>query len=61
MSDMFCIGTTVKLASGGPVMTVIRHCQGGVLCTWFLLSGRIKEKVFPMESVELFSTNAIKK
>lgn len=44
--NTFKIGETVKLNSGGPLMTILSIDRNGVKCAWSVKSD-IKEKCFP--------------
>jgi uncharacterized protein YodC (DUF2158 family) len=47
MADIFKLGDTVKLASGGPDMTVSYVTAGGdVLCEWFDNNGTLQQAGF---------------
>ena len=52
MINQFRIGDTVRLKSGGPLMTVIFLQDNLVNCTWFL-NDELKEIWFPTEALEL--------
>ena len=55
MINELSLGDTVRLKSGGPLMTVIFLEGNLVNCTWFLES-ILTEAWFPSESLEM-STN----
>lgn len=47
----FKTGDTVRLASGGPVMTAVGAKGGVVLCQWFTEDGRLQTAEFPSGSL----------
>jgi uncharacterized protein YodC (DUF2158 family) len=55
MSEVFNIGETVRLASGGPVMTVTDGSSGELHCTWFE-GGTQKYGVFKPATVRRHTT-----
>jgi uncharacterized protein YodC (DUF2158 family) len=56
--EQFKVGDTVRLKSGGPVMTItdIDEYSGfsgkSANCKWFVNSG-VKEDVFPLDTIEV--------
>jgi uncharacterized protein YodC (DUF2158 family) len=48
---MFKAGETVKLNSGGPLMTILSVGRKGVKCAWATKDHTIKEKTFPAISL----------
>ncbi len=48
---MFKAGETVKLNSGGPLMTILSVGRKGVKCAWATKEHTIKEKTFPAISL----------
>ena len=61
MDEQFKVGSTVKLKSGGPLMTVTDVGQSGmmgngpihVFTTWFAASGKRESDSFPPETLEI--------
>jgi uncharacterized protein YodC (DUF2158 family) len=52
MTDGFSVGETVRLRSGGPLMTINEKAQGGgLLCVWFAGS-EVKHHTFKPEALE---------
>ena len=53
----FKVGDTVRLKSGGPIMTVIRagdvEGEARVWCAWFADDNERKQTGFPPEAIEL--------
>ncbi len=55
---LYPLGSTVRLASGGPLMTVVSHTVGGyVTCRWFPSSDVLQEQAFQIDT--LTSSNPI--
>lgn len=50
-------GSTVKLNSGGPKMTVNYRTGGGWKCDWFNEQGELKSGVFSDEALTLVADN----
>ena len=50
----FKVGDTVKLKSGGPVMTIVEIGRG-VTCSWFTHSdsGKVSKHAFNLETLEI--------
>jgi len=56
MAEKFKPGNTVRLKSGGPVMTVEGHTQGGrVSCRWFDPTGKLQNATFEEAVLDLES------
>jgi uncharacterized protein YodC (DUF2158 family) len=53
MSEIFNLGDTVRLRSGGPVMTINEKAQGGagLVCVWFD-GNDVKHHSFRPEALE---------
>jgi uncharacterized protein YodC (DUF2158 family) len=52
MSPTFDLGNTVRLRSGGPVMTINEKAQGGgLVCVWFA-GNEVKHHTFRPEALE---------
>ena len=52
MSDALKPGMTVKLKSGGPLMTITWiNKEGQAGCTWFSADGKSQKGVFPVEAL----------
>jgi uncharacterized protein YodC (DUF2158 family) len=54
MTEQFKLGDTVRLRSGGPVMTINEKAQGGAgpVCVWFA-DDDVKHHAFKPEALEL--------
>jgi uncharacterized protein YodC (DUF2158 family) len=54
VKSVFEVGDTVRLKSGGPLMTVARLEAGAVVCGWFCQSDDSEPKTttFPAEMLE---------
>lgn len=51
----FKVGDTVRLRSGGPVLTVVEIGKNGWLaCTWFDSDKKANHHSYPPESLEMF-------
>jgi uncharacterized protein YodC (DUF2158 family) len=52
MTQTFNVGDTVRLRSGGPVMTINEKAQaGGFVCVWFA-GNDVKHHMFKPEALE---------
>ena len=48
----FNIGDTVRLKSGGPLMTIESEINGRFWCSWFDEKKQFKKETFPPETLE---------
>jgi len=52
MAEVFGLGDTVRLRSGGPVMTINEKAQaGGLVCVWFA-DEDVKHHTFRAEALQ---------
>lgn len=59
MAENFQIGDTVKLKSGGPIMTITsRGTESGHHCEWFNAEGKVDRANFPAEALKRVETDS---
>src|SRR5687768_738609 len=57
--EEFGVGDVVTMKSGGPSMTVVSVAEdGGVVCQWFLKSGRLEVNAFLPATITKKSSSA---
>lgn len=59
MPSAINVGDTVRLKSGGPLMTVLKEdSQGRYVCQWFVGGEKLEQGIFAAESLQPDSPSA---